>query len=516
MPSGVIEKKLAEAQSKRSKKRKRIFSYGGLTVFAGLLIAALVYLIVELDRARTQLQQAGTPGSGSDPQPQPVTNAGDTIALPSNGAAQITQLPESSTTDTDDDQVFRQQFLQQLAQYESEVEPKIAEIRLSRWDGEKHAELQRLKADAIEAFSKGDYLAAREGVGRARALVDEAAAEYIRRLAAAKGEARAAFADDRAPQAEKAVGEALLLRPDDPDMLALQKRVAVLPEVLDLLRQVGVARNENRLEKEAAALEKVLAVDPSRTALRARLGKLQAQLKSQLNRQRFASAVRNAEDALDSGDLGAAEGQIALAKTVFPDDASLPPLQIRLLRARTQRAFAAQTTLGADARARDDWPAAVAHFARARQLKPADKIAVENHDLAQRVVGATQKIRRILDQERRLGDQKVLESTAAYLQETEAAAEVSAELQKIHGELTRKVALYGIEVEVIVVSDNKTYVIVRGQGRVGATARRTIRLRPGRRVFEGTRAGYRSKLVTVDLAPGAPAVEVTIICDEKI
>ena len=76
--------------------------------------------------------------------------------------------------------------------------------------------------------------------------------------------------------------------------------------------------------------------------------------------------------------------------------------------------------------------------------------------------------------------------------------------------------LYQIEVDLIVVSDNATYIIVRSHGQVGKTLRRTIRLRPGMRVFEGTRAGYKSKLVTVDIKPEAPPVEVTVICDEKI
>ena len=423
-----------------------------------------------------------------------------------------TAIPNKGASTDAGTEVFRQQFMEQLAKYESEVEPKIEALRLREWASEKHDELQRLEADAIEDFAKSDYLSAREGLRQARELASEAEAEYDHRLAALKIEANEAFADDRAPAAEKAVGQALHLRPDDAEMLALQKRVSVLSEVLDLLRRAGVARNENRPEKEAAALQKVLALDPSRKGLQSRLAKLHGQLKQ----QRFSGAVRKAQAALDAGDLAAAANQLALAKTISPADKSLAPLQKRLRLAQKEKAFAAQISLGAQAKARDDWRVAATHFQRARQLKPGDKTAVENHDLAQRVVGVTQRLRQMSDREHRLGDKNVLASVAAYLQETESLVAISPGLRKIHAEVTRNAALYRIEVEVVVVSDNATYIVVRGEGQVGETSRRTIRLRPGKRVFEGTRRGYKSKLVTVDLVPGAPAVEVVVICDEKI
>lgn len=506
MPSGVLKNKLAEEQSHQSRKQKRIFIYGALGIFAVLFTVAFAYLVIQLDRARTRLQQT----EASSPQ-RPAADAGDTIVLLPNNVTEAPQPAEDPAAGADSES-FRQQFMAQLAQYESEVEPKIDEMRLQHWAGERYAELQRLKAGAIEHFSKSDYLPAREGLRQARGLAAEAAAEYVRRLTALRREANEAFINDRAPEAEKAVRQALRLSPDDAEMRALQKRVAVMPEVLDFLGRAGVARNENRPEKEAAALQKVLAIDRSRKAAQSRLVKLQGQLKQ----RRFSGAVRKAQGALDAGDLAAASSQIALAKTISPADKSLAPLQNRLRQAQTEKAFAAQLSLGEQAKVRDDWPAVAAHFQRARKLKPDDKTAVENHDLAQRVVGVTQQIRLMLDREHRLGDKNVLASVSAYLREAGPLAGVSPGLKKNHAELTRKAALYRTEVEVVVVSDNATHIVVRGEGRVGKTLRRTIRLRPGRRVFEGSRAGYKSKLVTVDLAPGARPVEVTVICDEKI
>ena len=150
---------------------------------------------------------------------------------------------------------------------------------MNNWAGEKYAELKHLKAGTIEHFSKSDYLPAREGLRQARALAVEVSAEYVSRLATAKREAKEAFENNRAPEAEKAIQQALRMSPADSEMLALQKRVGVLPQVLDLLRQAGVAQNENRPEKEVVALQKVLSIDPSRGRIKSRLEKLRAQLR---------------------------------------------------------------------------------------------------------------------------------------------------------------------------------------------------------------------------------------------
>ena len=481
----TTHEKIAVAKANQTKSRVKIVIVGAIfLIFFGVTVA---YLIPHINPSNTT--------------PPPTENI------------QSTQPDTEDSIGADADAgVFREQFMVELAQYESEIEPGIAEIQLRNWDEQKYTELERLKARAIENFSGGEYLPAREDLQQARAMAEEASAEYVSRLTESKREANEAFANDRAPEAEKAVQQALRLNPADAEMLALQKRVEVMPQVLDLLRQVGVARNENRPEKEIAVLQKVLSVDPSRGGVQTRLQALQTQLKQ----QRFSGAVSKAHGALDSGDLDGAAKQVALAKSISPADTELGALQNRLQQALVEREFENQSALGEQAGQQDDWQAAATHFELARRLKPSDKTTVENHDSAQQVVNVAQQIDLMLASEHRLGDKDVLDSVSAYLREVESVVGLSPGLQKAHRELARKVDLYQTEVDVIVVSDNSTYIIVRGHGQVGKTSRRTIRLRPGKRVFEGTRAGYKSKLVTVDIKPEAPPVEVTVICDEKI
>ena len=421
--------------------------------------------------------------------------------------------PETAAPETDPAaQKLREEFMRALEQYESEVEPKVAALRLQQWAAEMHAELAGFKTRALEQFTASEYAPALESLRRARAAAAAAEAAYARRLAELKAAATAAFENDRAEEAQQAVRRALEFKADDAEMRALQPRAAALPQVLELLRQADAARAENRPEKEIPALEKILELDPARAEQAARLKTLQAESAQ----DRYAGALRAARRALDAGDLRAAKSQIDLAKRISPNGAEIPPLEKTLRAALAQREFENALASGEAAKRRDDWAAAAKHFARALQLQPNNQTALKNRQEADAVTAASRQIREHLEQPRRLEDLAAADAVAAYAREIAPLTEASAKLRAQHAELTRVAGLYQTEVPVTVVSDNKTQIIVRGIGRVGKTERREIRLRPGARVFEGSREGYKSKLVTLEIAPGAASAEVTVICDEKI
>ncbi|MDA8024149.1 MAG: hypothetical protein MPK13_05960 [Gammaproteobacteria bacterium] len=421
--------------------------------------------------------------------------------------------PETAAPETDPAaQKLREEFMRAMEQYESEVEPKVAALRLQQWAGEMHAELTGFKTRALEQFTASEYAPALESLRLARAAAAAAEAAYTRQLAELKAAATAAFENDRAEEAQQAVRRALEFKADDAEMRALQPRAAALPQVLELLRQADAARAENRPEKEIPTLEKILELDPARAEQAARLKTLQAESAQ----DRYAGALRAARRALDAGDLRAAKSQIDLAKGISPNGAEIPPLEKTLRAALAQREFENALASGEAAKRRDDWAAAAKHFARALQLQPNNQTALKNRQEADAVTAASRQIREHLEQPRRLEDLAAADAVAAYAREIAPLTEASAKLRAQHAELTRVVGLYQTEVPVTVVSDNKTQIIVRGIGRVGKTERREIRLRPGARVFEGSREGYKSKLVTLEIAPGASSAEVTVICDEKI
>jgi len=71
-------------------------------------------------------------------------------------------------------------------------------------------------------------------------------------------------------------------------------------------------------------------------------------------------------------------------------------------------------------------------------------------------------------------------------------------------------------VEITVVSDQATVVMISGVRSLGRIDRTTVTLRPGTYVFQGYRAGYRATQVEVRVAVGSKPGEVVVVCDERI
>ena len=68
----------------------------------------------------------------------------------------------------------------------------------------------------------------------------------------------------------------------------------------------------------------------------------------------------------------------------------------------------------------------------------------------------------------------------------------------------------------MVTSDNMTDIQVRGIGKLGLIHNKTIELKPGYYTFEGTRNGFKSKLLQVLIPYNKNNYSVRIICDESI
>jgi len=524
-PANALEEQLAEARTRRSKTRRQIVVVGGAAVAALVLVAGAAYLVAELQRARGQLEGLGGDAPGTVAPAVTVesgVDGGTVAAAPAVDSSVADAAPAVDSTVADntvadstvaaDSGGLRAEFMRRLAEYEA-AEAQVDALNLRDWDAARAAQLEELKMRAVEQFAAGEYAQAGDTLRQAGAAAAAAVAAHARELAAAKQAARAAFAAGRATEAADAVRRALQLAPGDAEMRALQKRVSALAEVSAWLARAAVARAENRPAKEAAALQKVLELDRARVDARSRLQELRAQFAQ----EKFAAAVGGAQEALAAGELATAARQIQAAQAVFPAHEALAPLQAALQAARAEREFAAVMTLGAQAGRQDDWPAAVAHFGRARQIKPNDSAAVAGLNRAQEVVGAARKIAGFLAAPQRLADRHVVDAAAAVLRETESIAAASPRLRAQRGELAAVVGAYLTTVEVVVLSDNAANIELRGVEHYGKTKRRVISLRPGAHVFECKRRGYKSKRVPLDIPPGAAGpFEVTVICDEKI
>lgn len=406
----------------------------------------------------------------------------------------------------------REAFKSALGTFRAEIEPAAAHPDFARWNPAARREILDGGDAAVARFGEGAY-------GEALEILSAAAAAARREFAARDAAFDAALAGAREARdgydpdaAARGVARALAIRPDSPEALELAADVEKLPALAAAVEDAAAARAGNDLAAEERHLAAALAIDGTRRALADRLETVRGALRD----RRFAAAVDAGLESVRARDPAAARRHLATARSLRPGrgETGLLAGEIAALEAALAVEGFVARALGAVAL--DDWPAAERAYADALRHVPGDgDLGVALAD-AREVNGLRRDVERHLGAPRRLASPDVAPGVRALLDRAARHAARSPSLARRAGELADLVDAYAVPVPVRVISDGKTDIKVRGVGVVGATTGKTVRLRPGRYVFVGTRPGFRSKSVAVEVSPGDSGLVLEVIPDERI
>ena len=427
---------------------------------------------------------------------------------------QVASLDSSSQSQisSDNSNYYREQYLNKYKQYQQTTEPLVAKLNLNNWAVGEAEKLESMEQRATEKFSVGEYLNASKILDEAISTVKQLESVHSTKLEELKLAANTAYSSNLAEEATNYIDMALNLAPNDSEMLALQSRASTLTQVLGLLQEASTARNLNRPQTELAILKQIIELDSNRHEVKERIASLQAEIV----KQKFTNAIRSAQTELDRGNLEKAKSETLIAKNIFPKSNDVAVLENKIKLLEKEQQFSEQIQLATNASREDDWDKSLHHFSKAVELKPNDLVALESQQAAQTIVSVTRLLAEKLRNEHRMSDINVARQVLANLKGSEQYLAYSPKLKNVHEKLFARLNLYEKKVEVNVVSDNETHIIVVGVGIVGKTTGRTIQLRPGKHVFEGSRPGYRSVRVPVNIEPGSSPIETTVVCNEQI
>lgn len=482
-----------EQESQDAKRRQVRFAV--LLAVGTVLVGAFFFglVVVEIDFS-------GQPASA-----ERTPDAVETAAIPP---------PSSSATDTPDPaaEAARERFKTDLGTFQDEIEPDIAHADFGSWNAVAQREILDLKEAAVGRFGEGSYTDAVDTLAMAS---DQAARELAAREAAFAGameEARAAFVADAYDQASLRIARALEVRPGAGDALALQARIEQLPELLSLIEAAAVARVENNLQTEAKHLAAVLNIDPRRTELAARLANVRAELRE----RDYAAHIAAGLERVEARNPEAAKRSLQAAEGLFADRGEADVLAENIASLELELTFERLVREARVAAGSDDWGAVEGKLIEANRLFPDDRDILQSLSLAQSINSIGRRVGQYLAAPQRFAAERIAAEASELVSRANALAEHSPSLAARATELDRIVAAYGMKVPVRVLSDGETSISVRGVGVVGATTDRTIELRPGTYTFEGNRAGFRSKLVRIDIPPGSEGLVLEIFPDERI
>jgi len=473
----MLETKLQQASERNAKQGKRMLSILAIALFSGMLFVGISTFI-------------------SNKSSQTVRE--DTVPVTHPSTAGNSAL--------------REPFMQQLQAYESGLGAEIAAANLKNWDSEKEAELTSLKNDAISAFAKGEYAAASQQLSVLQNMAKKTLQERDTRFTAQITAAEQALNADNYTKGKLHIGKALLLNPDNQAAQQLAKKIDALPQLTSLLKAANIARTENNPEKEYAAISKAVQLAPDRLELKQRRDTLAETLKE----QKFSALISDGLQQVKTNHITAARSDYKQAKSLYSKRSELNVLNAAIKKTANAHDLKQAIATGKQAARNDDWQLAQSIYASASKRHPNDKTIQDGLQLANTIVSLQQSVAAYIRQPQRLASPNISKAAQNTLFQAGIFARNSPSLARNAAKLKRLIAGMQVDIPVFVKSDNETFILVRGVGKVGQTKGRTIQLKPGEYTFEGIRSGFKSKLVQVHLPIGATSFQVEVVCNERI
>lgn len=407
---------------------------------------------------------------------------------------------------------MRDAFKEALKAYEQDLEADVLSQPFGAWNAEAQHDIKTAKARAIDLFSGSAYADAVQELQAASSQATQQLDAMNAAFDAAMRAAEGALEQDEFEQAKLHITKALSLRPTSVEAQSVGQKIDALPEVLSLVKAVQDARTQNDAEGEMKSLRALLALDPKREGLQARLDNLIIQTLE----QRFVGHVKSALVCLEKRDLACAESNGAAAQKIFANRSEVTLLSSKI--STLSRELKIERLLAdADAAMQGDrWGDALVLLQNASAIDQGRKRIQDGLELAHKLTDLDGALDSYLSAPQRLGADNVANGARAVVAESDTYAQHSAALSAKAQNLKSVLSDYATKVSVLVRSDNLTDISVRGVGQVGRTKARAIELKPGTYTLEGIRPGYKAMLKTLVVPVGAQNLSIEVVCNEQL
>ncbi len=501
----MLEEKLRQASQANAAHRKRLFMMLGLAAI--ITIISIVLMTYLSNNNGKENAATATLSSGQTALPNSQTSAPSSTQTSAPSSQRLTQQPDEQTNEQ-----WRQQFKTRLGLFEAETAPALLDANLSAWNAQQDLAIKSLKDNATAAFAVSDYSTAMQQLTKLENTAKQVLEQHAELFAAEFRMAKEALQADHHKQAKLHIDKALQLKPGDPATLQLAQQIDALPKIIALLNKAAVARTENNLDKEYAAISAAFKLAPQRLELQQR----QVELAKRIKENKFTPLIARGLEHVANRQLRAARSDYQQAKALDPKRSELRVLQQAINKLAVNQDLNSAIARGKTAIRQDNWRKARSIYAAASTRHPDDQNINNGLLLSNKLLSLHERLDAYLKQPERLSAKNIAATAQQTLLEARVFSANSPSLMQKSKRLKTLIAAVNINIPVTVTSDNQTYIVVRGIGKVGLTLTRTIQLKAGFYSFEGIRKGYKSKLLNVRIPIGSKSFAIEVICDERI
>lgn len=330
------------------------------------------------------------------------------------------------------------------------------------------------------------------------------------------------LAKNETEQAKQTLEKARVIDPQNKKIDELMQRITQRPQILELEEQAGRYEQDDNKQDALELYKKILVLDKQYTKVQKKIAELTRQIKD----DQFKKIIGQLIVSLDENNIKKAQLLFSQAQSIYPEDPVLTELQQRLNQQKKSATIIKNLKQAEYYQNNEQWNKALKAYKTVLKADPNSSNALLNIERVKKYIKINQSLDKIIQYPDRLQEDKVLDNSRSILAFVKDQLKQKNSLlyplsrtpvlneKLIKTENIIRSASKIINVQLI--SDNKTDVIIYKVGKFGKFENREIKLRPGLYTIVGSRDGFKDYRKKIRISPDKNNVSIVIVSKEQI
>ena len=472
-------------------REEKVPSRTGLLLVMGggllLIIAALLVLFLPL--------QQDSPVIANQPEQQEVRPP-------------VPQSPVEQVIPNDDFVREIDRLMEVWLQKQAEAEA----VNIAVWGGDSYTEAVSLTKECDRLLGEHQYLPAKNSCEEAIDNLVSLMASRDTLLEEAIAAGTLALEQSDAESASNHFQRALAIKTSEERAMEGVRRAEQLPAVLSFLQDGLTMEKAGNPEGALLAFTAAANLDPDFAPAQKALARVQ----TEISEKEFQQAMSRALQAMTAGKLAVAGTALQKAESIKPGDRAVQDLKQELARTRLANRLSSLRQNAAQLEQKERWPEALQACEEALSLDSRAAFAANCKGRVSLRIDLDNQLKNIFAKPERLFEDGPLNEARQTLAYASVMTPRGPILTSQINQLDKLITQAEAEIEVVILSDGLTNVVVYHVGRLGLFQEKSLVLRTGDYTATGSRNGFRDVRQTLKVRPGSGKMVFTLRCEEPI
>ena len=408
-------------------------------------------------------------------------------------------VPDSKITEpysSGDDEKLKEQYESKLEEFEAYYADKIGDAGNTKWKNKDLTKIVEKKNKSLNYYSQKNYLLALEKINRASSLAKTYFKEREVKYAKYFKKAKEYFVSRDLQNASDSIIKTIEINKTD-EAERLKKQILKLPEIIDLENSIATLKNAGKYKDEVTELKKILQILPKNSKYKKRL----SYLNSQMRKGGLTKLLEKTHKAFEAGKYAEAKEMLGKARRIEPQNMDIKILDQKIQTAELRIKIEKLVDIANKHKADDQWKPRLDALQKASLMDKDNDYLKGELKIAKEIVLIQDEVEKVLANKDILLKQRSRNRMNQFVSASDRVQELSPSLKNQLVQLKGVLEEYSKKLDVMLVSDGKSKVIVRRVGVVGTFKEKTIKLSAGNYVLEASREGYKSKSVSISIDP---------------